>query len=103
MEAPRFEYIIGIRKKGDIIKATSFNCPYDDLNKVKDDIEVIIHGRDLKGNILKEYKTINLENECDGFYWARVLVRFFPNDDNTFDQIFVLKDLIKGERNIRPF
>jgi hypothetical protein len=103
MNVPRFTYIVGIKKNGDDIKAVSFNCPYDDIVKVKDDLEVMIKGKDFRGNDLKEYKIINLENEIDGFYWAKVLVRYVPNGDNSFDQIFELKDLIKGERNCNPF
>jgi len=103
MDVPRFEYIIGIKKRGDIIKAVSFHSPYDDINKAKEDVYIMIHGKDLIGNDLKEYKIIDLDNSEDGFYWAKVVVRYIPNGDGTFDQIFELKDLKKGERNNIPF
>ena len=103
MQSPKFEYIIGIQKKENNIKPVSYNCPYENIEKVKDDINVIIYGKDLKGNDCNEYKTINLEENEDGFYWVKILVRYFPNNDGTYDQIFELQNIEKGEKNINPF
>ena len=101
--SPRFEYRISILKEGGVVKTLSFNSPYEDLTKARDDIEVMLKGTDLRGADVPGGKVLSLEDRDDGVYWARVLVRYLPNGDDTYSQVFQLLDLVQGERRVDPF
>ena len=101
--ALNFMYLFCFLKEGDTVHTIMKNSPYKSLTQVDDDISVIFHGRDLAGNECPNYKTINWEALEDGVYWTKIKIKYIPNKDETFDQIFELQGLEKGSKDTNPF
>jgi hypothetical protein len=90
LQPVKFNYNVIFEKKSTICRLIGYNSPYKNSEQELDDINVMLHGKDLKGNDATNYKIIGWETMHDGQYNADVEVTFVPNSDDTYDQIFKL-------------
>jgi len=92
-KAFEFRYNVIFEKKDNKLRFISFNSPYKNSDQELDDIHVAFYGKDLQNNDCSSYKIINWESLSEEKKEVIFDIKFIPNEDGTYDQIFKLIEI----------